>query len=203
MAIASGMSCSTRPPGISWHLGGRATIGRFPGDAERWGCHSLQRSWKEHGMHLQHSWCKTASTEDELVLTLTWAAMLIRASLLMSHCNRLGKMTTTCVAPLTVCAPSPRGVPAHHRNDRLCHVVPQYVKILVHRTRLWLSGMRLQPCPCLTSRSRCAQAGPWHESRWACYHAMHWRVLRSRLFPPGRSVVGVLIHLTHTVASCG
>jgi hypothetical protein len=140
--------------------------GRFPGDAERWGCHSLQRSWKEHGMHLQHSWCKTASTEDELVLTLTWAAMLIRASLLMSHCNRLGKMTTTCVAPLTVCAPSPRGVPAHHRNDRLCHVVPQYVKILVHRTRLWLSGMRLQPCPCLTSRSRCARASPWHESRW-------------------------------------
>src|SRR2546423_15538668 len=31
-----------------------ADNGRIPGDAERWGCHSLQRSWKEHGMHLQH-----------------------------------------------------------------------------------------------------------------------------------------------------
>src|SRR5262245_53850933 len=127
--LIGGLSFCARGGGSMAPLASCTNNGRFPGDAERWGCHSLPRSWKEHGMHLQHSWCKTASTEDELVLTLTWAAMLIRASLLMFHCNRLGKMTTTCVAPLTVCAPSPRGVPAHHRNDRLCHVVPQYVKI--------------------------------------------------------------------------
>ena len=35
----------------------------------------------------------------------------------------------------------PRGIHAHHMQDRLCHVAPQYARILFHRTRRLLSGM--------------------------------------------------------------
>ena len=35
----------------------------------------------------------------------------------------------------------PRGIHAHHMQDWLCNVAPQYARILWHRTRRLLSGL--------------------------------------------------------------
>ena len=69
------------------------------------------------------------------------------------HCSAFRKRFVHAAAPVLVergiSVPKrpfahqhlPRGIHAHHMQDRLCHVAPQYARILFHRTRRLLSGM--------------------------------------------------------------